>query len=122
MYGTIFVYGNDAMLVTTRRLIFEKAGYTVFTALGFSNAMLVLMNHQINVFLLCQSLSDEERRGILETAHTLQPGIKCALLGFEGREVAMDGADVRQRLDGPATLLAAIGKMLTQQKACGSPV
>jgi hypothetical protein len=30
MLGTILVYGNEVMLVTTRQLILEKAGYQVF--------------------------------------------------------------------------------------------
>jgi hypothetical protein len=68
MNGSILVYGNDEMLVTTRFLILEKAGYRVFTAQTFGNAMLVLMNHQIDIVVFCQSLKDEERRGILETA------------------------------------------------------
>jgi len=39
----------------------------VFTSLEFSDAMLVLLNQQIDVLLLCHSLHDDERRGILET-------------------------------------------------------
>ena len=68
MHGTILVYGNEPVLVTTRALILGKAGYKVFTAQAFGNAMLVLMHHQIDACVLCQSLTDEERRGILETA------------------------------------------------------
>jgi hypothetical protein len=30
MQGTILVYGNEQLLVTTRGLILEKAGYEVF--------------------------------------------------------------------------------------------
>jgi hypothetical protein len=41
MQATIFLYGNDVTLLTTRRLVLEKAGYTVFTAENVSNAMLV---------------------------------------------------------------------------------
>jgi DNA-binding response OmpR family regulator len=64
------------MLVTIRGLILEKAGYKVFTAQAFGNAMLVLMHHQIDACVLCQSLTDEERQSILETARTLRPEIK----------------------------------------------
>ena len=44
MQATILISGNDAMLLTTRRMIFEQAGYTVFTTDSVSNARLVLMN------------------------------------------------------------------------------
>jgi len=79
--------------------------------------MLVLMHHQIDACVLCQSLTDEERRGILETAHALQPEIKCAVLDFEESVVATDGVDLIRGLAGPSTLLNAIGKIFTQKAA-----
>jgi hypothetical protein len=94
MNGTILVYGNDPMLVTTCGLILEKAGYKLFSAETLGNAMLVLMNHQIDVCVLCQSLRDEERRGIVEAAHALQAEIKCAVLDFEERENTIGGVDL----------------------------
>jgi CheY-like chemotaxis protein len=115
MNGTILVYGNDAMLVTTRSLILERAGYRVFAAQAFPNAMLMLMNHQIDIIVLCQSLKDEERRGILETARTLQPEIKRAVVDFEGREAPIEGVALIEGLVGPSTLLNTIGSILTQK-------
>jgi hypothetical protein len=117
MQGTIFLYGNDEMLLTTRRLIFEKAGYEVFTANSFSAAMLVVMNHQIDVLVLCQSLDDHERRRILGWAPTLQPEIKFAVLSFDGRGVTTDGVYPHRGLNGPPSLLAAIGQMLQEMTA-----
>jgi DNA-binding response OmpR family regulator len=117
MQGTILVCGNDEMLVRTRGLILEKAGYQVFTALTFSNAMLVLMNQQIDIVVLCQSLTDEERHGILETSHALQPKTRCAALSFDGSEVVTDGVFIHRGLNGPPALLAAIGQMLQEKTA-----
>jgi hypothetical protein len=74
------VYGNDEMLIITRGLLFEQAGYEVFTPRSLSNAALALMNHEIDILLLCQTLSEQERSAVLETAHTLQPRIKSVLL------------------------------------------
>jgi len=117
MNGTILVCGNDEMLVRTRCLILGKAGYEVFTAQTFGNAMLVLMNHQIDVCILCQSLRDEERRGILETVHALQPETKCAVIDFAERVVATDGVDLVRGRMGPSALLNAVGMLLTQKAA-----
>ena len=47
-------YGNDEMLLATRRMILERMGYRVCTAVSFSDALLVLMNHEINLLVLCQ--------------------------------------------------------------------
>jgi hypothetical protein len=117
MQATILISGNDAMLLTTRRMIFEQAGYSVFTTDSVSNARLVLMNHQIDVLVLCQSLDDNDRASILRVAHLLQPEIKCASLSFDGREVAIDDAETYRGLNGPPSLLAAIGQMLQQRTA-----
>jgi hypothetical protein len=95
----------------------EQAGYTVFTAESLSNAALVLITHQIDVLVLCQTLSDEERGAVLETAHALKPKPRCAALSFDGREVVTDGVFVHRGLNGPPALLAAIGKMLQETTA-----
>jgi hypothetical protein len=77
--------------------------------------MLVLMNHQIDVLVLCQYLSDEERGAVLETAPTLQPEIRFAVLSFDGHDVVTDGVLIHRGLDGPPSLLTAIGRMLGQK-------
>ena len=112
MHGTILVYGNEPMLVMTRQLILEKAGYTVFASIRFASALLALVNERINVLLLCQSLSDEDRRSILETAVAIKPEIKCVTFGYGGHEVVSDGGVAFERLDGPATLVKTIGRIL----------
>jgi hypothetical protein len=91
MCGTILVYGNESLLVTSAGLILEGAGYKVFTATKFALALLALVNEPINVLLLCQSLSDEERRGIVETARAVKPEIECVTLGYGGCEIGPGG-------------------------------
>ena len=113
MRGTILVYGNELLLVEIRGLILGNAGYEVFTAKAFPDAMLLLMNYQIDVCVLCQSLTGEERRGIMETAHSLQPEIKCAVIDFEESEVTINGVDLIRGLVEPSTLLKTIGKLVT---------
>jgi hypothetical protein len=115
MHGTILVYGNDEILVMTRCLILGKAGYEVFTAQTFGNATLVLMNHQIDIVILCQSLKGEDRRRIWETGYALQPEIKWVILDFEELESGVEGVDFIRGLAGPSTLLNSIGKILMEK-------
>jgi hypothetical protein len=75
------------------------------------------MNHQIDVLVLCQSRDDNDRANILRVAHLLQPEIKCASLSFDGRDGAINGAETHRGLNGPPSLLAAIGQMLQQRTA-----
>jgi hypothetical protein len=93
-------YGNDPILLTTRRLVLEKAGYRVFTTLEFSDAMSVLLNQQIDVLLLCQSLHYDERRGVLETAHAITEDVKCVILHYDGLAVPVEDAEVVEGLEG----------------------
>ena len=94
---TILIYGNDDILVTTRRLILERAGHRLFTTC-FADAMLVLMTEPVEILLLCQSLKAEDRRGIVETAHAVRPDMKCTVLGVDGPD--NDGSDGRVSMIG----------------------
>jgi hypothetical protein len=111
--GTILVYGNDEMLVTTRQLILGKARYEVFSATNFASALTVLVNEAVNVPLLCQSLTEEERRGILETGRAIQPEIKCLTFGYDGLEIVFEnGESAVKSLNGPASLVQTIARLL----------
>lgn len=112
MNGTILVYGNEEILVTTRRLILEKAGYQAFSATKFDGAVFVLMNQRIDVLLLCQSLSEGQRRGILAKAQAISPQIKCAVFGFDGGKIVLDGGVACEILGGPATLVKTMDRIL----------
>jgi DNA-binding NtrC family response regulator len=117
MYGTILVYGNEVLLVKTRHLILEKAGYQVFSAMDFAGAANVLLNQPINLVLLCQSLSDTKRRDFLEKARAIKPDLKCAVFGDHGREVALEGTGVSEKVDGPCGLLKVTSKLLIERVA-----
>jgi len=115
MHGKILVYGTDPILLTTRRLKLEKAGYRVFATMEFLDAKLVLMNQQIDVLIVCQTLSDDERSGILETAQAMTPDVKCVIVRFDGRDVPVGDAEFVEGLEGPTTLLKAIGRILIRK-------
>lgn len=114
---TILSCGNDEMLLNTRKMIFEQAGYTVFTAENVPNAMLVLMNHEVDLLVLCQSVNDWERRSVLETARTLQPKVKCMSFGLGETSNAVDGVCTQVWPMNPPALLAAIGQILQEKRA-----
>jgi DNA-binding NtrC family response regulator len=114
MHSSILIYGNEPILLKTRGHILEKAGYKVLTSRAFAGAMLTLMTQQVDVCVLCQSLTDEERRRFLQTTNALQPEIKCAVLDFEEGEDPVVEVDLIRGLAAPTTLLNAVGKLLTQ--------
>jgi hypothetical protein len=112
MPGRLLIYGNDSMLLTTRRLILEKVGYEVATVATFSDAMLCLLNQQLDLLILCQSLSEEERRGMLESAHAIDPRLKCAVLQFTAGHERIANEELVEGLRGPTILIESIRRML----------
>jgi ActR/RegA family two-component response regulator len=89
----ILIFGHDAILLETRRLILEKAGFQVWIADEANEAVQVLVREPIDLFILCQSLSHDECLPILETAHTLRPDMKNLILGGETRGLSADRDD-----------------------------
>ena len=108
------------MLLTTRRIILEKAGYDVVTTSTFSDAMLLLMNQPFNLLILCQSLTQEERRGMLESARAIDSELKCAVLEFTGGHEKIANEEVVDGLLDPTNLIDSIRHMLRSGFSAGS--
>jgi DNA-binding response OmpR family regulator len=120
MQGKLLIYGNDSMLLTTRCIILEKAGYDVVTTSTFAEAMLLLMNQPFNLLILCQSLTQEERRGMLESARAINSELKCAVLQFTGGHEKIANEETLDGLRGPTNLIESIHRMLEPGFATGS--
>jgi DNA-binding NtrC family response regulator len=81
----ILIFGHDATLLETRRLVLKTAGFQVWTALKATDAVQILSAQPIGLFVLCRTLSNQECEGVLEAAHTLRPEMKNLVLGLEDR-------------------------------------
>ena|ERR1700759_1120292 len=112
MNGTILIYGNEEVLLTTRQLILEKAGYQVFSAKNVATALRALVNEPIDALLLCQSLSEDERRRTLETARAVKPDIKIVVFCVNGLEIKANNEQAFTSLLGPATLVKTISRLI----------
>jgi hypothetical protein len=88
----ILIFGHDAILLETRQLILERAGFQVWTATEAPRAVQILVTKRIDLFILCQSLSPKECGPILKTAHALRPEMENLVLGGE-----LIGASAQER-------------------------
>jgi DNA-binding response OmpR family regulator len=113
MLNRILLYGKDKTLLMTRRLILEKEGYRVFTAVEFGDAIQAAMTQRLDVLILCQTLSVEECKGVLETTREIAPSLKVIILDHKD---TIDPISTREErlevLTGPKALLASIDGML----------
>jgi hypothetical protein len=56
----ILLYGRDAGLLNTRRLVLEASGYRVLVAIGFSAVQKAFAESPIDLLILCQTLNHQE--------------------------------------------------------------
>jgi DNA-binding NtrC family response regulator len=113
MHRNVLVYGNDAILLLTRRLLLEKAGFRVFTTLELSDAMQLVMHQDIALLVLCQSLRADERQGILATIRAIHPTTKILIMQSEQLvSVIEPHEEIVDTLEGPEGFLTTIHRML----------
>jgi hypothetical protein len=113
MGKSILVYGNDPTLVLTRQFILEGEGYRVFTTTKFGEAIRLTMTQRLDVLILSQSLSVEERNGVLATVREIAPSLKTLIVG-SGESVYPIGTQ-EESVEGvidPKALLGVIDRML----------
>jgi DNA-binding NtrC family response regulator len=115
----ILIFGHDAILLETRRLILKKAGFQVWIAIEATAAVKVLVREPIDLFILCQSLPLDECVSILKTAHTLRPDMENLVLAGETLGLSADEADKHDTflttfLD-PRALIALIQNKISAQ-------
>jgi DNA-binding response OmpR family regulator len=111
---TILVYGHDPLLLVTRRLLLENAGFRVFTTVELADAIQLTITHHFAILILCQTLDVKEREHILATAQGSRPPIKALILMADSTPIRTVGMQdvVLDSLVGPQTLLAVIDRML----------
>lgn len=86
------------MLLKTRCLILERAGFEVWTTPKAVDAVSAIWTKEFNLFLICSSVSAQERDDLLTIAHDIQPEMKNLVMtvelrtgNFEDRDTIADG-------------------------------
>ncbi len=69
----ILLYGNDDYLLETRQLVLERVGF-IRTVSSFLALHEIISTRNIDILILCHSLSREECEHALAVAHVHAPG------------------------------------------------
>jgi DNA-binding NtrC family response regulator len=110
----ILIFGHDTILLETRRLILERAGFQVWIATEATEAVQILVTKRIDLFILCQSLSPKECVPILRTAHTLRPDMENLVMGGESVGASAQKRDTfLTTFLGPKSLIAFIQEKIS---------
>jgi hypothetical protein len=74
------------------------------------------MTQDLDVLILCQSLTVEECNGVLGTVREVAPTLRTIILGHEGSvQPNKEREQTLEPLQGPGNLLAAVHKMVGQR-------
>lgn len=116
----IFSIGDDSILLYSRRLVLETAGYSVESARGVLPAIEQILLRRFDLILLCHSITEEVVRRIVEASTRIAP--RTPLLQIS----PLDNPFTHQAHPAlvpsePAALLSAIAGQLANQAArCGN--
>jgi DNA-binding NtrC family response regulator len=111
--GSILIYGRDAALLETRRLLLESAGFTVATALELAAITQLLSGPAFDLSLLCHTLSHDERETLMSVAQRVRPEMKFIVMSAPGVAQGDSGRhSVVDVFDGPEKLVNKVKSMV----------
>jgi hypothetical protein len=109
----ILVFGRDAQLLETRRWLLEGAGMKVTTTTEMVEVDTLLSHEDIDLLILCHTLSPDEGDVCLVKAHALRPAMKKLVLTANTPLGSLGPREARvSAFDGPKTLISAVQKLL----------
>ena len=111
--GFVLVYGSDKLLLETRTMVLEQAGFRVLSAAEPSEAELLIGAHPVSLVVLCHSLSAIRCESVLEFAKSRKPAVRTLVLTAGVSTCANHGPTaVLSVFDGPARLTDIVRHLL----------
>lgn len=114
--ATVLMYGADAFLLETRRLVLTSAGYLVNCVLGLYDLEHFLKFRHPDLVILCHSLSPEAQEQASRQVRRTSPQSRVILLStFDGN--VSRTASVVNCFDGPERLISAMAELASRPLA-----
>ena len=124
-HSAILLYGHEELLLWTRRLVLEWAGYEVSVAQEIRQASQLLDREHVDLIVLCYSLSRAECAELIATSRGEVP----TLLMTECGEMGSRDCDMREVADscfdsilGPEALVRKVDAILHIKRPHTFPV
>ena len=114
----ILIYGRDAQLLDTRRMVLERSGARIWTATNLTDFDRIAGGILIDLIVLCHSLSTEECDHAQALARARWPLIQRLVLVTGQRGCYPDFSE--QVVDaglGPAYLLQTVTKLMSAEQS-----
>jgi DNA-binding response OmpR family regulator len=117
--ATIVIFGHDPLLVETRSLILRSAGFSPITAMCLESATESISTHEVDLLILCSSLSEGESRFLLMELKRLGKS-KVRILALTKAELKFEAiaAKVLASPVAPETFQSVVGSLLETASDC----
>lgn len=114
--ATILSVASNEVLKTTRQLLLEHKGFTVWSALTLAEVEALGNNKKVDLALIGHGFRAHEKRKIAQTVNQFYPGLPILEMCFHSPEIP--GADFILS-DSPQELISAIGLVLEGRRVRG---
>ena len=112
MSDNILVYGTDAALLGTRRMLLERVGYRVLTSMQFEETLNILEIQPVDVVVWCYSVPEESRVRDIAQAKRVCPTVRHLVITNGSSEIIPSASDrLFETFDGPQKFIAAVHEM-----------
>ena len=112
--SSILVYGRDWNLLQTRCWILERAGFRVTAAMDLREITRRLSAEEVDLIVLCHTLSLTEYQDALTAARFLKPRLKSLRMAPSNFACSVGPEDFTvNTFDGPGALVAAAKELLS---------
>jgi DNA-binding NtrC family response regulator len=110
----ILVCGADETLVETRRSILARSGYEVGTYTVLTAADRIPASPEVDLLVLCSSLSRDQQLTLLDQSHEERPGQKnlVVIAGKQDDRISSAEDIPFTALDGPAKFVKQVDSLL----------
>jgi DNA-binding NtrC family response regulator len=112
MLSNILVFGSDDVLLNTRRMILQKAGFEALTASQISDAERIMKEHNVALLVVCSSVEIKDVSPVLEAASSGRPNIKILVVNHGTPIDTRSETESIDGLRGPTAFLTAIDRAL----------
>ncbi len=110
MSKRILSVSYDVSLLATRRMLLELAGYTVISALGFTDALECCAGPGFDLFILGHSIPTKDKQELIRAFRNNCP---APIVSLERVDELRVESDFHASPDNPEELLKTIDRILT---------
>lgn len=113
MPKSILSVSYDDVLLATRKMLLEQKGYSVTSALGFTEAIETCQNDAFDLFILGHSIAEKDKLHLIETFRGSCPAPILSLERIGEKQVP---CDFHASPDDPEKFLKVVGDILSGQE------